>query len=133
MSVYLSFKELLLDFDRFSCHGGKQPLRGDCRNKDDVESCLCLMEMEDKQLNELLRLFFSFSSSGLWPFGSRQTAVILRDSGSMQLHTEPAETNFCIQTNLVESFNNFQKEQRPQLPICASRFTHFGIFFPVSL
>lgn len=89
--VYLSFKEPLLDFERFSCHGGKQPLRGDCRNNDDVESCFCLMEMEDKQLNELLRLLFSFSSSGICPSGSWQTAVILRDSGSMQLHTEPAE------------------------------------------
>jgi hypothetical protein len=26
---YRSFKELLLDFDLLSCHGGKQPLRGD--------------------------------------------------------------------------------------------------------
>lgn len=107
-NVYLPFKELVSDFDRLSCHGGKQPLRGDCISKEDVESCFCLMEMEDKQVNELVvRLLFSLSSSEICPSGSsRPTAVILSDSGSMQLHTEP---------------------------IWARRFTHFGIFLPVSL
>lgn len=62
--VYLPFKELVSDFDRLSCHGGRHPLRGDCISKDDVESCFCLMEMEDKQLNELVvRHLVSLSSS----------------------------------------------------------------------
>ena len=58
------------------------------------------MEMEDKQLNELVRLLFSFSSSGICSSGSWQTAVILSDSGSMQLHTEPAgNAEFVFKTN----------------------------------
>ena len=104
--VYISFKELLLDFDRFSWNGGKQPLRGDCRNKDDVESCFCLMEMEDKQLNELVvRLRFSLSSSEICPSGSSWLiAVILSDSGSMQLHTEPtSKAELVVQFNHVSS------------------------------
>lgn len=111
--VYLSFKELLLDFDRLSWNGGKQPLRGDCRNNDDVESCFCLMEMEDKQLNELVvRLLFSLSSSEICPSGSSWlTAVILSDSGSMQLHTEPrAKTRTCSFNHLTQVVDDFGNE-----------------------
>ncbi|CAN0922061.1 hypothetical protein LINGRAHAP2_LOCUS32911, partial [Linum grandiflorum] len=61
-----------------------QPLSGDCRINEDVDSCFCLIEIDDKQLNALVSLVFSLSYAS--PFGS---AVIFNDSGSMQLHTDP--------------------------------------------
>lgn len=83
---HLSFKELLLDL--FNSHGGRKPLKGDCRNKEDVDNCFCRMEIEDRQLNALRSLLFSLSYDS--QLGSCCTAEILRASGRMQLQIEPA-------------------------------------------
>lgn len=99
---YLSFEERLVDF--LNSQEGKQPLRGDCRNNEDVDNFCCLVEIEERQLKELLSFLFSLTYSG--PFGSSSTAATFKASGNMQLNAEP----------------NF-----------ASLFTHVGIFFPVSL
>lgn len=56
-SSYLSLSEPLADL--LSSHGRRQPFSGDCSSKDDVDNCFCLEEIEDRQLKELLSLFFS--------------------------------------------------------------------------
>lgn len=86
LSFYLSFKEPLLDF--LDSHGGKQPFKGDCRNNEEVDNCFCRIEIDDRQLNALLRLLFSLSYG--WQLGSCCTAEIFRASGSIQLHNEPS-------------------------------------------
>ncbi|CAK9173801.1 unnamed protein product [Ilex paraguariensis] len=57
LQSYLSFNDPL--FERLNSHGGKQPFKGDCRNIEDVDNCLCLVEIEDKQLKALRSLLLS--------------------------------------------------------------------------
>lgn len=90
--LYLTRSLIKPLLDRFNSHGGKNPFSGDCINRDDVESCLCLNDIDDRQPNVLLSLLFSLSPSSTWLFGSCCTAVILRASGSTQLKTEPEHT-----------------------------------------
>lgn len=86
--VYFSFEVHLVDF--LNSKEGKQPLTGDCRNNEDVDSFCCLVEIEEKQLKALLSLLFSLSYSG--PFGSSSTAATFKASGNMQLNAEPMQT-----------------------------------------
>lgn len=83
---YLSLSEPLADL--LSSQGRRHPFNGDCSNIEEVDSCFCLDEIEDRQLKVLLSLLFSLSSYG-WHFGSCWTAVILRASGITQLNIEP--------------------------------------------
>lgn len=57
-SSHLSFSE---PFDLLNSHAGKQPFKGDCRSMEDVDNCFCRIEIEDRQLNELLSLLLSLS------------------------------------------------------------------------
>lgn len=85
---YLSFRDQLLDF--LNSQDGKQPFKGDCRNNEDVDNCLCLVEIEERQLKALLSRLLSVTYSG--PLGSCFTAATFRASGSMQLNDEPTCT-----------------------------------------
>lgn len=92
---YLSLNEPLADL--LSSHGRRHPFKGDCSSKDDVESCFCLEEIEERQLKVLLSLVFSLLSYA-WYFGSCCTAVILRASGNTQLKIEP----MCTRNRISE-------------------------------
>ena len=102
---HLSFKEPVLDL--LNSHGGKQPLKGDCRNNEEVDNCFCRIEIDDRQLKALLlRLLFSLSNG--WQLGSCCTAEILRASGSMQLQIEPYTNKNEIKfSNLLQNRRNF--------------------------
>ena len=93
---YLSLNDPLADL--LSSHGRRHPFKGDCSSKDDVESCFCLEEIEERQLKVLLSLVFSLVSYA-WYFGSCCTAVILRASGKTQLKIEPMCTRNTISEN----------------------------------
>jgi len=57
-SFHLSFKEPFIDL--LNSHG-KQPFNGDCSNNEDVDSCFCRIEIEDRQLKAVLNLLLSLS------------------------------------------------------------------------
>lgn len=95
--------------DFFKSH----PFNGDCRNNEDEDSCFCRIEIDDKQLK--LFVSFVFSVSNGTNAGSCFTADILRESGSMQLQTEPEmlihpssqsfgehEKHICHNTTMVQ-------------------------------
>jgi hypothetical protein len=46
--------------DLLNSHG-RQPFKGDCSSNEEVDSCFCRIEIEDKQLKALLNLLFSLS------------------------------------------------------------------------
>lgn len=87
-SPHLSFSDPLLDL--FNSQGGRQPLNGERRKRDEVDNCFWRIEMEERQLKVLVSLLFSLSYG--WQFGSCWTAFIFRASGSMQLQIEPARS-----------------------------------------
>lgn len=89
INVYLSFTERLVDF--LNSQEGKHPLRGDCKNIEDLDNFCCLVEIEERQLKVLLNLLFSLTYSG--PLGSSSTAATFKASGNMQLNAEPMQTN----------------------------------------
>lgn len=75
--------------DSLDSHCGMQPWQWDCRENEDIDTSFSLgcIENDEKQLKELLSLFFSLSWA--WKFGSCGTAEDLSVSGSMQLQSEP--------------------------------------------
>ena len=87
LSPYLSLGTRLLD--RFNSQAGKQPFKGDCNINEDDDKCLCLEEIDDKQL-KLLLLSVRFSLSAGWLQAICSTAGTRRASGKTQLKAEPA-------------------------------------------
>lgn len=73
--------------DFLNSHVDKQPLKGDCRNSEEVDKCFCRMEMEDRQLKAFRSLLFSLSLG--WQSGSCLTVEFLNASGRIQLQIEP--------------------------------------------
>lgn len=56
---YLVFEGMAPDL--FTSHGGRRLFEGEGKKRGGVESCFWRIEMEDRQLNELLSLLFSLS------------------------------------------------------------------------